>query len=192
MRQSSSRRVRAHAFPAFFLCLLALLMSGHPAWSQDQSLDAQSPMHIEADKVVYGQNERKLEFVGQVHVQRPDFQLWCDHMEVMLTSADQDQGTDSDRKSQLGSAGQVRKIVAVDNVRLNMEQRQATSDRAKYYARESKIIMVGNVKLKENRNTVRGHRVTFYLQDGRSEIESQEGDRVKAVFFPEEESEEEQ
>lgn len=192
MRPASSRRLRTYVFTAFFLFLWALLVSGHPAWSQNQGLDADSPMHIEADKVVYGQNDRKLEFIGQVHVQRPDFQLWCDRMEVILTSAEEDGEKQSEQTAKLGSAGKVRKIVAVDNVRLSMEQRQATSDRAKYYARESKIIMLGNVKLKENRNTVSGHRVTFYLKDGRSEIESKESDRVKAVFFPEEESEEEQ
>lgn len=147
-------------------------------------------MHIEADKVVYVQKERKLDFIGQVYVKRPDFELWCEKMVVTLAA--EDQGEEKQGGTGLGAAGSVHKIVAQDNVRLVMDNREATSERAEYYAKESKLILVENVQIQENKNTVRGHKVTFYLDAGRSEIEGKEGSRVRAVFFPDQEEQGEQ
>ncbi|MDZ7758985.1 MAG: LptA/OstA family protein [Desulfovermiculus sp.] len=166
------------------ICLLLWIFPIRAGWSQTSEMDTAKPMHIEADKVIYGQNERKLEFIGQVHVKRPDFELWCEKMIVTLNSEDLDQDAQEGSESGLGTAGSVRKILAQDNVRLVMDSREATSEQAEYYARESKLILQENVQLKENRNTVRGHQVTFYLDDGRSEIVGKEGSRVRAVFFP--------
>ncbi|MGM0538207.1 MAG: LptA/OstA family protein [Thermodesulfobacteriota bacterium] len=165
--------------------LLVLILAGADARAQESEMDESGPMHIEADKVVYGQEERRINFLGQVHVQRPDFELWCEEMTVFLNS--ENGNGESSQEGNLGSAGNVRKIVAVDNVHLVMEDREATSDRAEYYSQESKIILLDNVELKENENTVRGHKVTFWLDEDRSEIVGKEGSRVKAVFFPEQE-----
>lgn len=167
--------------------LMVLILAGADARAQESELDESGPMHIEADRVVYGQVERRIDFLGQVHVQRPDFELWCEEMSVFLNSENGNGDGESSQESNLGSAGNVRKIVAEDNVHLVMEDREATSDRAEYYAQESKIILVNNVELKENKNTVRGHQVTFWLEENRSEIVGKEGSRVKAVFFPEQE-----
>ena len=174
---------------ALFLVLglfsLLCLMPGTLAWSQQTGLNEAKPMHIESDKVIYGQNERRLEFVGQVHVQRPDFQLWCDTMIVTLSEETKQADDRRNQEEGLGMSGRVKKIVALDNVRLEMDKRTATSDRAEFYAQESKIVLLDNVVLKENRNTVHGHKVTFWLDEDRSEIEGKKDSRVKAVFFPE-------
>lgn len=177
---------------ASLVFLFVLVFWGAPAWSQVSELDKSQPMHIEADKVVYGQKERKLDFIGQVYVKRPDFELWCQKMVVTLSAEDQGEEKQGDNTSSLGAAGSVRKIVAQDNVRLVMDNREATSERAEYYARESKLILVENVQIQENKNVVRGHKVTFYLDAGRSEIEGKEGSRVRAVFFPDQEEQDEQ
>ncbi|MFW5819574.1 MAG: LptA/OstA family protein [Desulfovermiculus sp.] len=167
--------------------LLILVLAGSDVRSQESGLDESGPMHIEADRVVYGQEDRRINFLGQVHVQRPDFELWCEEMTVFLNTENGNEDRDSGREGNLGSAGNVRKIVAVKNVHLVMEDREATSDRAEYYAQESKIILMNNVELKENKNTVRGQQVTFWLDEERSEIEGKENSRVKAVFYPEQE-----
>lgn len=167
--------------------VLVLILAGGNLRAQESELDESGPMHIEADRVVYGQEERRINFLGQVHVQRPDFELWCEEMTVFLNTENGNGDGEASQESNLGSAGNVRKIVAVDNVHLVMEDREATSDRAEYFAQESKIILVNNVELKENKNTVRGHQVTFWLEENRSEIVGKEGSRVKAVFFPEQE-----
>ncbi|MFP4285225.1 MAG: LptA/OstA family protein [Desulfovermiculus sp.] len=167
--------------------LLVLIIAGSHAWAQETGLDESGPMHIEADKVVYGQDERRINFLGQVHVQRPDFELWCEEMTVFLNSENGNGDGVSSQGANLGSAGNVRKIVATDNVHLVMEDREATSDRAEYYSQEAKIILFDNVELKEKQNTVHGHQVTFWLDEERSEIVGKEDSRVKAVFFPEQE-----
>jgi lipopolysaccharide export system protein LptA len=169
-----------------FLLLVPIIAGSH-AWAQENGLDESGPMHIEADRVVYGQEERRINFLGQVHVQRPDFELWCEEMTVFLNSENGNGDGVSSQEANLGSAGNVRKIVATDNVHLVMEDREATSDRAEYYSQEAKIILFDNVELKEKQNTVRGHQVTFWLDEGRSEIVGKEGSRVKAVFYPEQE-----
>jgi lipopolysaccharide transport protein LptA len=73
-----------------------------------------------------------------------------------------------------------------------MDNREATSERAEYYAGESKLILLENVQLKENRNIVRGYKVTFYLDAGRSEIVGKEGSRVRAVFYPDQDEQDSQ
>jgi lipopolysaccharide export system protein LptA len=174
--------------PAFFLLFLGcmILGLGQAARSQTAEVSKAKPMHIEADRVVYGQKERKLEFVGRVHVQRPDFELWCDTMTVSLSPDSPGEDDQGEQGPDMGIGGQVRKIVAQNNVRLKMDQRTATSDRAEFYTQEAKIVLLDNVVLQDKRNTVHGHQVTFWLDEDRSEIEGTEDSRVRAVFYPDE------
>ncbi|WP_027370149.1 lipopolysaccharide transport periplasmic protein LptA [Desulfovermiculus halophilus] len=170
------------------ICTAALVSS---AAAQSAGLTESKPMNIEADRVTYGQDENRLEFEGDVYVQRPDFELWCDRMIVTLHSEENDAQQESSQEMGLATSGRVRRIVAQDNVRLKMEQRTATSDRAEFYVQESRIVLLHNVVLQEQQNTVQGHKVTFWLDEDRSVIESKEGSRVKAVFYPDEEEDSE-
>jgi lipopolysaccharide export system protein LptA len=107
-------------------------------------------------------------------------------MTVTLSEEGTGEDAQEDQGPNLGIGGQVQKIVAQDNVRLKMDQRTATSDRAEFYAQESRIVLLNNVVLQDKRNTVHGHQVTFWLDEDRSEIQGTEESRVRAVFYPDE------
>ena len=138
-------------------------------------LEGDEPTRITSQKLIYNQAAKEVEFFGDVHVIRSDFQLWCNRMHVFLAET---AAEESSRKNP-----GIEKIVAREAVRLEMEDRRAESEQAVYEAASQKLILQGNVVLKEGLNAIQGEKVVFFLEEERSEIYSSEGQRVNAVFY---------
>lgn len=137
----------------------------------------QNPTRISAQKLVYNQASREVEFVGQVHVVRPDFELWCKKMSVFLADRRKEQS------GQVTNPG-IERIVARGEVRTETDGRKSWSDKAVYQTGSEVITLEGNVLLKEEMNEIKGSRVVLYLNENRAEIFSGEDGRVDAVFYP--------
>ena len=155
-------------FPAFAAEGLTMGQSG------------EQPTRITAQKLIYNQASREVEFVGQVHVVRPDFELWCRTMSVILAE---------EQKEQAGKNPGIERIVARDEVRTKTNGRESLSDKAVYQTGSEVITLEGNVLIKEELNKIEGDRVILYLNENRAEIFSKEGGRVNAVFYPSEDKE---
>lgn len=138
-------------------------------------LKGDEPTRITSQKLIYNQAAKEVEFFGDVHVIRSDFQLWCNRMHVFLakTAAEESSGKNPG----------IEKIVAREAVRLEMEDRRAESEQAVYEAAAQKLILQGNVVLQEGLNAIQGEKVVFFLEEERFEIYSSEGRRVNAVFY---------
>lgn len=138
---------------------------------------------ITADKLTYSADKQQAVFESNVHVQRPDFQLWADRLTVHLKPA-----AKKDTAAAKGSipdsmgGGDLDKLVADRNVRMSAEGgRTGTCAKATYTASDGVLRMEGNPRVSDNENTITGEEILYYTQQNRSEVRGGKK-RVEAVF----------
>jgi lipopolysaccharide export system protein LptA len=92
-------------------------------------------------------------------------------------------GTES---SPLGAVGieKITRIEALGKVRMVQGDRVATGDKAIYYTQEDKLLLMGNPQLWRGDNSLKGHLITFFVQENRAVVESDPNKRVEAVIYP--------
>lgn len=128
---------------------------------------------LEADDV-----SRRVTFTGQVDAQRGDLGINCEKMVVYYLEA-------GSKGAEGGASRRIERIVASGNVKITRgEGGTARSDEAVYYESEEKIVLTGHPVLTQGNDVVEGDRVTFFLKDNRSIVESSDSKRVKAVIHP--------
>ena len=149
-----------------------------PALAAEDGVDLDRT-RITSDKVIYSGGVETIVFQGNVQVRRSDFDLWCRKMTVHLAS--NGSGREASRGS--GGASDFEKIVAEENVRLRMENRNATCRKAIYRSDEETITMLGDVHLRQGRNRIRGQEVRMDLARNTTEILGSGAGQVEATFY---------
>jgi lipopolysaccharide export system protein LptA len=149
---------------------------------------------ITASSMSYSHQKTTVVFSGDVQVVRSNFRLWCRTLTVHLRSeaasslnAEGPESAASGQDRELSQ--QFKKIVAEGDVRLEMDDREATGDRAVYEAASETLTLLGDVVLSQGQNRIQGQKVTFYLRENKTEIAGGDKDQVKALFFPSDEGE---
>jgi lipopolysaccharide export system protein LptA len=152
--------------------LLLFMVYGRQATAAEQSgIPRKVPTTITSDRMDYDANAQTLVFLGNVHVKRPDFELWSEKMTVYLDKSGKSNESAAQSSTAGMEAGNIERIVAEKNVRLKSENNTGTSEKATYYAKEDKFIMEGNPVLKDNKqNTVTGTRIIHFLSSNRSQV----------------------
>jgi lipopolysaccharide export system protein LptA len=138
------------------LLILASLFLAAAARTDNQEKGKREPMvitssHMEADKL-----GEKVTFTGDVVLKKEGMTLYSDSMIVFY---------DVPTKG-------VKEIEALGNVVVRKEGRVALSNRASYYSREEKIVLTGDARIIENENQLGGERITLFMRDDRSIVES--------------------
>ncbi len=133
------------------------------------------PTRITSERMQYDAANQRVIFEGKVHVIRPDFQLWSEKLTVML-----EKETKQDKHKRQGNgtvspamgmeAGQVERIIAERNVRMQQEDKSGTCGKATYIAADGKIIMEQNPVVNDGPNQIRGQIINYYTRDNRSEV----------------------
>ena len=142
--------------------------------------DSSEPINIEANRMISQENENSVVFIGNVDAKQGNLNIRCDEMTVFYTEA---QGGG---KGKQGSS-QMEKLICKNNVKIVQGDWLGTGDRMDYFAKERKVLLAGNAKAWQGRNMVSGKSITYYLNDKRSVVESDEaakGGQVKAVIHP--------
>jgi lipopolysaccharide export system protein LptA len=178
---SGNDRLAAGVMAGIFLAAVAVfaaLSALAPALAAENGVDL-NRTRITSDKVIYSGGNETILFQGSVRVRRSDFDLWCRKMTVHLAS------NGSGREASRGSRGasDFEKIVAEENVRLRMENRNATCRKAIYRSDEETIIMLGDVHLRQGRNRIRGQEVRMDLARNTTEILGSGASQVEATFY---------
>jgi lipopolysaccharide export system protein LptA len=60
----------------------------------------------------------------------------------------------------------------------------ATAEKAVYYQSEEKMVLTGNPVVRMGKDFVEGDRITMFLKEERSVVESSKDKKVRAVIFP--------
>lgn len=142
---------------------------------------------IVADKMTYQSEKQQVVFDTKVHVTRPDFELWSDKLTVYLKPAKTAPATAGGEKK-AGSlpegmaAGDVDRLVAQGNVRMQSDGREGTSSKATYTVDDGMLVMEGDPKVSDGDNIITGEVIRYFTKENRSEVIGGTKKRVEAVF----------
>ncbi len=135
--------------------VVSLLMFGSPAAQGSDTAPPSTPTPdeltiITSDKLTYDAERQFIVFENNVVVRDPSLKMTADHMTVNL-----------------GEDQEVKSILAVGNVVLTQEDRQAWAQRASYDLDEGIIVLEGEPRVMRGRDLLAGDRITFWRDDQR-------------------------
>lgn len=127
------------------------------------------PVTVDADQMESMQKEGLVIFTGNVVARQNNSIQYADRTEVYL-----------DAKGE-----KVVRTVSLGNVRIiTKDCRVGTAKRAEYFDAEQRVVLIGDARVWKDDNMVTGDRITIFLAEDRSVVESGGQGRVKAIFYP--------
>ncbi len=148
------------------LCLLLLLPVAAPA-AQSKN----TPTTITAERMRYDASGQTVVFAGDVHVKRPDFELWAAKITVYLEKKTGGASESPEAKTLGVETGQINRIVAENTVRMRQGIRTGTCGKATYTMADGKVVMEQNPLINDgNGNEIGGRVINFYTREGRSDV----------------------
>lgn len=140
------------------------------------------PVQVSADSMRYDPTGNLVTFEGNVHVVRPDFQIWAASIEIHFQP--QTQGEDGGNATERISfdPGDVTKIVALGGVRMTSDGRTGTCGAATYYVADGLFQMNGDPVLTDGKNRIEGKTIRYFVKSNRSEVLGGDNKRVNATF----------
>lgn len=114
-----------------------------------------SAITINSDRMIAENKKNIVSFEGSVVARKDRITLYSDRMEVQY---------DNDRNIQT--------ITSYGNVRLIQDKREISADKAVYYAHDEKVVFTGTPVFKEDKDTVTGSRITYYIPAEKSIVEN--------------------
>lgn len=126
------------------------------------------PVIVDSDTLESMQKEGLSVFKGNVVAKQNNSVQYADRMEVYTDSK-------TDR---------IERVVSTGNVRIiTRDCRMGTASRTEYYDAEQRVVLIGNARVWRGNDIVTGERITIYLAEDRSVVESGKQERVKAIFY---------
>ncbi len=148
------------------LIVALLAQAAAIAWAAEE----RSPITISADTLEVNRKARVAIYQGNVAAndRARGLSLLADRIEFFF----------DDRMEELERA------MAVGNVRLSYGERRGVAERAEYFPREERAVLLGHPKVWQESDMVTGCKITLLLREDRSQVEGCEGERVNAVLYP--------
>lgn len=123
----------------------------------------QTPIHIEADRMVSQEQDSSVIFTGNVDARQGELLIRTDEMTVYYIQS-------KENKGKKGSSD-VNKLICKGNVQISQGDWLGTGNRMDYYAQDRKVILSGDAKGWQGQNMVAGKTITYFLDEGRSIVE---------------------
>jgi len=133
-------------------------------------LRSDKPINITADRMDAFQKENRVIFEGNVVVQQEETFLYA--RKIIADMAPQKEG------------GGIKKVVALENVRITQNDRVATCDRAEFDNVTRTIELHGNPKIWQGKDWIDGQKVTVQLDQEKMTVVGTPDKRVSAVLHP--------
>ncbi len=145
----------------------ALLLLGSAA---SRAAEQASPITISADSLELNRKAHVAVYRGNVAAN--------DQARGVSILADQIEFFFDDRMEEVDRAA------ATGNVRISYGERRGAAERAEYYPRESRAVLLGSPKVWQDNDLVTGCKITLLLREDKSRVDGCEGQRVNAVLYP--------
>ena len=129
---------------------------------------SRAPIDISSDTVEADQKTNKVVFKGNVVAKQEDTTLYANTVTILY---------DPNTKK-------LKEIIAVGNVKVVQLERRATSQKATFDQDKNKVIFDGDAVVREGANVIRGERIVYYVDEGRSVVEGGKGGRVSTSITP--------
>jgi lipopolysaccharide export system protein LptA len=130
------------------------------------STNSRAPIDITSDTVEANQKQNMVTFKGNVVAKQEDITLYANAIVVYYNP---------DTKK-------LKEIRANGDVRITQLDRRATGQRAIFDQDENRVTLEGDAVLREGENVMRGERVIYYVDEGRSVVEPGKGGRVSTTI----------
>lgn len=167
-----------HIFISCFFACAALVFCA-TAVAAERPEAKRVPTSIKADRMEYDADGQTVVFNGNVHVTRPDFELWSAKLTVYLDKSNKKNADPETGGAGGMQAGNIDRIVAEKDVRMKSDDKEGSCQKATYYAKTDKFVMEGNPILTgKDKSHIAGTVITHYLKANRSEVQN-----PKATFF---------
>lgn len=165
-------------FKMFLVCAMSLFALSTASHATETPNRKAVPIHIKANRLDSYNKENKIIFTGDVIAKKAELTIYADQMTVFYRKAE------GKEAGQGEGADQVEKIFANGHVKITKGNRIATGDEAVYYEAEQNVILTGNPKVWEGNSMIKGGKITVFLDEDRSIVESQKENRVEAIVYP--------
>jgi len=130
--------------------------------------NSKGPIHIVSNRLDADNKKRIITFSGHVVVKRSTLTLTCDRLTVQYTP----------------KGGDISQITAAGDVIIKQPPRSATCQKAIFFQKTNKVVLMGNPVLSEGKNKVTGSKVTFFLDSDKTIIEGGKKGRVSTTIVP--------
>lgn len=157
-------------FPAVIAAAFTIgVLTSAVTFAQNEPAGAapKKPINITSDKMEADKGASVVVFKGNVVVVE-DFTLCSNELYVYY----------DDNK-------EVKDIVADGDVRIFQQDKTATAGKASYDRKNRTLVLTEDPKVVQCTDTVKGDKITVYLDEDRAMVESGGGGRVRAVIMPE-------
>jgi lipopolysaccharide export system protein LptA len=136
------------------------------------------PMIIKSKTLEWDDEKKTVIFTGDVNAQKDDFVVDCQKLFVYYTAS-------SDEQAKGDFAKGVDRIVATGRVRITRSSGEtAEAEKAVYFQEDEKLVLTGHPSVKQGNDLVKGDRITIFLKENRSIVESTGKERAQAILFP--------
>jgi len=126
------------------------------AFGKSSGSDKNIPLNITSERMEGFNKKNLVIFYGHVKAIRADTTLWSDRMEIYFEREEK----------------KVDRIVALGNVKVNQEDKNAVSSKATYYENGQKIVLEGNPRLWQKGDVLKGDKITLFLNEDRILVET--------------------
>ncbi len=126
------------------------------------------PITVRSDQLQAFNDSKQAVFTGRVVARQDDVTIYSDRLEVYYGESDDE----------------VDKIIAIGNVRILQTNRVGTGGHAIYESKLGKITLTINPRVTQEKDTVTGKVIVYFLDEERSQVEGGENARVEAVIHP--------
>ena len=137
------------------------------------------PIVINSNTLEMNNELKVVTFKGDVKAKKDNFVINCDNMLVYYESSPAAPGKGDENKTKID------KIVASGNVIINRAKGgKATAEKAVYHQKDEKMVLMGNPTVEQGKDLVKGDRITIFLNEDRSIVESSEDSKVSVTISP--------
>lgn len=118
--------------------------------------DKDIPIKITSDRMEAYNKKDLIIFYDNVKAIRSDTTLLADRMDIYLNQKDK----------------KIEKIVALGNVRINQEDKNATAEKATYFDNTQEILLEGSPQVWQKGNVLKGNSISMHLNEDRIIVNS--------------------
>lgn len=162
------------------IILLAICMTA-PLTAADQEsvsrkISPKSPIHIKSDRMEAMDKNGTVIFKGNVIAVKGDLTINADRLDVIYTEK-------KEKKSGGRQRRVLKKIVATGHVKIVQGKKVGTGQKAIYDKQAEKLVLTGDAQVWEGSNRIKGNRITLYINEDRSVVESSGSQKVEATVY---------
>lgn len=178
--------MRATSVGRLAIILMSMILGAITVHGADVRKDKQ-PINITSDSLEAFNEKRMVVFSGNAVAIRGDMILRADKLMIYYKKSSEG-GSPKEAKG-VEKSGDLDRMEAKGRVTVTQGKRVATGDEAVFDQDTQRVVMTGNTVLREEKNIVRGNKITLLLDENRGLVEAEKGKRVTAVIYPSDQKE---